>query len=169
MNIIACANGKRPSADEVDEKDYMYSWVDPVTGEVMTLNNIEKAIFKKYINDKQPIFHYPVITHTLVYHCPKGSTYKPKIVEDLDEVKDKPEKGDGEDCPFDLNNYKWLKTGSNITCTLNADESKDMQIVETWWGAYTDKDAGQGWDGNFYKNGTIFEKESETTWKLGNT
>lgn len=167
QNIVACARGKRPDPGEVEEEDYAYSWIDPATQEVKKLNDIEKAIFRKYINDKNPIFHYPVITHTQVIHCAKGYNMNPKIAEDLDEVKDNPEENNGTPCPFDLDNFKWLRTGSNITCSINADETKDYTIVDTWWGAKTDKNKGQGWDGNFYKNGTEFDEKSDETWQLG--
>ena len=83
-NIVACARGKRPDPTEVSNDDYAYSWIDSTTGETKTLNKIEKAIFRKYINDKNPIFHYPVITHTQVIHCENGASFTPKIATYLD-------------------------------------------------------------------------------------
>ena len=167
QNIVACARGKRPDPGDVNAEDYAYSWIDPATQETKTLNDIEKAIFRKYINDKNPIFHYPVITHTQVIHCAKGYDMSPKIAQDLDEVKDNLDENKGTKCPFDLTDFTWLRTGSNITCSINTDGTKDYTIVDTWWGAKTNKDNGQGWDGNFYKNGTIFDEKSGETWNLG--
>lgn len=167
QNIIACAKGQRPDPGDVEEEEYPYSWVDQATGETMTLNKMERAIFRKYINDKNPIFHYPVITHTQVIHCEKGYSLNPKIADDLDEVKSSPDENKGTKCPFDLEDYEWLRAGSNITCTINGDETQDFTIVDTWWGAKKDKDSGKGWDGNFYKNGTITDEENSDHWKLG--
>ena len=166
-NIVACARGKRPDTTEVSDDNYAYSWIDSTTGETKTLNKIEKAIFRKYINDKNPIFHYPVITHTQVIHCEKGASFSPKIATDLDAVSKGVDNNNGNNCPFDLGNFEWLHTGSNITCQFNADETKDYTITDTWWGAVSDKSTGKGWDGNFYKNGTIFDKDSEIHWNLG--
>lgn len=167
QNITQCARGKRPDPSEVSDEDYAYSWVDPTTGETKTLNDIEKAIFRKYVNDKNPIFHYPVITHTQIVHCEKGAGFKPKIADDLDEVSKNLDSNSGNQCPFDLGDFEWLHTGSNVTCQFNADDTKDYTVTDTWWGAEVDKDAGKGWDGNFYKNGTIFDKDSDKHWDLG--
>lgn len=167
QNIVACARGKRPDSNDVDEEDYAYSWIDPATQETKTLNDIEKAIFRKYINDKNPIFHYPVITHTQVIHIPNGGTFRAKIATDLDEVSKDLDNNSGKDCPFDVGDFQWLHTGSNITCQFNADDSKDYTVVDTWWGAENKKNDGKGWDGNFYKNGTIFDEKSDKHWQLG--
>lgn len=167
QNIIQCARGKRPDPNDVDEDKYAYSWIDPATNEVRTLNEIERAIFRKYINDKNPIFHYPVITHTQIIHCEKGYSFNPKIVDDLDEVTSSVDQNGGTACPFDLDGFEWLHSGSNINCQINADETHDYTLTDTWWGAKSNKNAGQGWDGNFYKDGSIVDEESDETWKLG--
>lgn len=168
QNIVDCARYNRPNKDEIGEDEYYYSWVDPVTGETKTLTKIERAIFRKYKNDQNPIFHYPVITHTQTVHCEKGSSFYPKIAMDLDTVTKDLDRNSGDECPYDTSGYEWLHTGSTMNCQFNSDGTKDYTVQDTWWGAEIEtNNKYKGWDGNFYSGGTVKDRDSDKNWKIG--
>lgn len=131
------------------------------------LNRAEELVMKKIMQDRQALWHYPVLTHITTKYFSTTSAnissrleYGESLGEDIDHIVDLPE-----ECPYEFptdadQNWEWVKTGDDMQ-HIKTKERISFQRTETYMGVISA-------DVNFYGNTPFSHTNLENCrWKIG--
>lgn len=114
------------------DKGNSYVWYE--NGERLELNDKEKDVYDRYVNNIVATYHYPIITRTQTYYLKQNTTWSEVIGMDIDRQK---ELDDG--CPFKFPSdakWKFMLVADNVTVTQGGPEGvKTYVYVKTWHGS----------------------------------
>lgn len=144
--------------DEAVQKN-AYTWqeIDENGNSVkMELNDNEKMVYDRYVNNVNATYHYPIITKTTTYYLKKDTVWSKTVGLNIDEINDPETDGD---MPFKFSNteqgkWEFIKVADNVTMNFDNENYKKYVFTETWWGA-------KKWDEKYYSDKT------DKRWKLG--
>lgn len=113
------------------------------------MNPAECLIADKISIGKEPVFHFPVLTHQTATQYPRSNSGPIKYSEEVGGEIDYTLSAVPADCPYTFKqiqgkDWKWLKVGDDVQCQ-KTDAYEKFTRTETWWGALD-------WDPNFYGN-----------------
>ena len=83
----------------------------------MTLNDDEKKVYDRYVNNINAVYHYPIITKTTTYYLKKDTVWSKTMGLDIDDINNPETDGD---MPFkfsstDQGKWEFVKVADNVT------------------------------------------------------
>lgn len=131
------------------DKGNSYVWYE--NGERLELNDKEKDVYDRHVNNLVATYHFPIITRTQTYYLKPTTVWSEVMGLDIDQEK---KLDDG--CPFKFpsdDKWKFRLVADNVTVTQGGpDGVKTYVYVKTWWGSkkleekYYSDDASKRWE-----------------------
>lgn len=143
--------------DAIEKNAYTWMETDEEGNSIaMTLNDDEKKVYDRYVNNINAVYHYPIITKTTTYYLKKDTVWSKTMGLDIDDINDPETDGN---MPFKFSNtdqgkWEFVKVADNVTMNFDNENYKKYVFTETWWGA-------RKWDEKYYS------PNSDKRWQLG--
>lgn len=116
-----------------NDKGNSYVWYE--NGQRLELNDKEKEVYDKHVNNVCANYHFPVVTRTQTFYLKPTTVWSKVIGSDIDEEHDL-----DNGCPFKFptgSKWKFVCVADNVQVTSGGkdDGVKTYVYTKTWWGS----------------------------------